>query len=369
MSGNKYTKVALSLMLAGALILGALFAFGADFGDIFGGVTYTGGIFGIGGYRDFGNEYSIDGKYALSSDNVDSIDIHWAAGNVLVEKGEGDQIEFIERSNEEITQQIALRYGVEEGVLYIAYCKSGLNFRLPEKSLTLSLPAKLYENLDAFTVDTGSANLNVSGLGARAFKFDSGSGDLCATDISAVEVNIDAASSKIEFTGAFERIKASSSSGDIKIDSFAGAPSARVNSASGDVTLLGQYSSVDIETASGDIELFDASVTLKADAESSSGKLLLSGAFGELELETTSGTIEVRASECPKAIEADSASGAVRLFLPADSNFTLDYDTASGDISLELSARMSGGKYIAGDGSARIEVETASGNLTVGEYK
>lgn len=366
MLSKRVLKICAALVLAGVVLMGAVLISGEDIGDIFGRLSISGGVFtNTSGYRDFDNEYHADGEYAVAAEGVTSVRLDWIAGDILLVKGDGDSISISERSRDTLDAKNALRYGVENNTLYVQYCEKGHNAYLPSKSLTLSLPAALFNGMSALSVDVASANLSVNGVSADSFEFDSASGSLAAAEIASKTVKLSAASGTIDFSGEFERINANTSSGDIRVESLAGAPSARVSAASGKLSLEGAYSSVDANSASGDITLDNASVTGEADVESASGTLNLRGSFGKLELETSSGAIRARSSVCPSSIEAESASGDVRLYLPATSNFTLDYDTASGDADIGFPVVLKNGKYIVGDGSASVKVSTASGGLTV----
>ena len=66
-------------------------------------------------------------------------------------------------------------------------------------------------------------------------------------------------------------------------------------------------------------------------------------------------------------MDIDTASGKVTLQLPADSNFTLDMDTASGDFRSDLALKMDGKKYVCGNGKGMIKIDTASGDIFLKE--
>lgn len=366
MLSKKVMKICAALVLAGVVIMGALLICGADINDIINNLSFSGSLFAnTSGYRNFDNEYRASGEYSVPAGGVSSVRLDWIAGDISIVKGDGEQIGMTERSQDAIDAKTALKYGVENGTLYVQYCDKGIKSYLPAKSLTLSLPAELFDNMETLGIDVASADVSASGISANTFDFDSASGSLAAAEINASTVKLSSASGTIDFSGVFGRITADTSSGDIRVASLAGAPAAQFNTASGKLALEGAYSSVEAESASGNISLLNALVTGETEIESASGKLELQGGFGMLELETSSGTIEVRANKCPASIKADTASGGVRLYLPADSNFTLDYNTASGDTDIGFAVSIKDGKYIVGDGSAPIKVRTASGSLTI----
>ena len=83
-------------------------------------------------------------------------------------------------------------------------------------------------------------------------------------------------------------------------------------------------------------------------------------------VDTTSGKVTLELLNCPMELDVETTSGDVKLTLPADSGFRLEFDHASGDFEnsdFPLSRR--GGSYIAGDGSAEFSVDTTSGDLHI----
>ena len=61
----------------------------------------------------------------------------------------------------------------------------------------------------------------------------------------------------------------------------------------------------------------------------------------------------------------NSASGDLDLTLPADSGFTLEKSTMSGDFSSDFPTVSQNGKYLCGDGACRIDFNAASGDISI----
>ena len=62
-----------------------------------------------------------------------------------------------------------------------------------------------------------------------------------------------------------------------------------------------------------------------------------------------------------------TSSGSVELYMPENADFTLDVDTASGDISWDVPLKRDGDKYVSGNGSGMIEIDTSSGDVRIGK--
>lgn len=200
------------------------------------------------------------------------------------------------------------------------------------------------------------------------------------------------------------------SSGDVVLEGVSGADAGhapKLATTSGDVQVQDLHHGLTAETSSGDIQLSDVSGPLhlkstsgdirlrdgaadSADVETTSGEIDLRGVAGALSLRSTSGDIDVRdARDGMLTISTSSASvtyegslaegshsvaavsGDVTLRLPADSGFTLQASTVSGDLSLDGFERQSAQSArrelnaTVGAGRARLTVETTSGDVEV----
>ena len=128
---------------------------------------------------------------------------------------------------------------------------------------------------------------------------------------------------------------------------------------------------ISIDTVSADLSA--SGLTVKEfSADSVSGNVTLEKcAVTDLEADTTSGDILLALLRCPNAFEADSTSGDVCLQLPHKSSFYLEYDTVSGDASIEgfdakcLEEDDDYGEYQVGKGGGSFSISTVSGDITV----
>lgn len=165
-------------------------------------------------------------------------------------------------------------------------------------------------------------------------------------------------------------IKAESVSGDVRIDAFA--RELEVASVSGDVEADGEFINAEIGSVSGDARI--SGVQQNLSASSVSGDLeAIGGVLKRARFESVSGEVEVTASLASDGLmTVESLSGDVTLNLPKDLSVNCEAESFSGKISSDMGspekARYgpeSSVEYQIGDGSARIRVETFSGDVKI----
>lgn len=120
----------------------------------------------------------------------------------------------------------------------------------------------------------------------------------------------------------------------------------------------------DLETVSGDVDL-QGTQAEDLDAETVSGRIQADGKFGVVDLSSTSGEVQLLARIQPRELDVETVSGPVCLQLPADSGFSLKFETSSGSIGGSLPLTPTGKVYQAGDGTRHYQVETVSGSVLV----
>jgi DUF4097 and DUF4098 domain-containing protein YvlB len=148
------------------------------------------------------------------------------------------------------------------------------------------------------------------------------------------------------------RIDVESLSGDVTIQGVAG--ESAIHTVSGDIDLGGARGDLEIETVSGDIDLRD--VVAK-----------------QIRVHTTSGDVSFAGAIQPDGrYEYNTHSGEIRLALPGDVGAQLSIGTFNGgiesDFPITLKADSHDNKRLSftlGQGTARIIVETFSGDITL----
>lgn len=300
---------------------------------------------------DHADEYLAGGTSLPAAEcaSVDSIRVGWVRGNVeiVTEEGEGAVIAFEESSDKEISEDYALRYVIKDGLLDIRFCKNGVSVGKSnqDKKLILRLPASM--EVKTLDVNLASAKVTTAPLSVEEMTLNTASGAASLSLKACRELIINTASGAVTATvdGGLSRLKASGASGRMDLTVGGDLTAADLNTASGAVTLTvsGEIGTVDSDSASGDLTLTAAGLH-KLNADSASGKVrVTASAFDQLDV--------------------DTASGAVTLTLPSLPGFTMKYTTASGKLDSDVEMKQTGKTYVCGDGSGRISVNTASGDL------
>ncbi|MCE3004088.1 MAG: DUF4097 domain-containing protein [Xanthomonadaceae bacterium] len=179
-------------------------------------------------------------------------------------------------------------------------------------------------------------------------------------------------------------------SADLRVDGIVGSREVAVDSVSGDVRLAVDTQRLKISSVSGDVEMEGAAT--RAILETVSGDLVARGLSGEIDLETVSGDARITAGAVDRAnlstvagtlevelaprgtatIRGKTMSGELRLRVPADLSARIEAETFSGGIRSDFgtvdeeedgpSKRL---RATAGEGAARLELETFSGDLEI----
>lgn len=184
-------------------------------------------------------------------------------------------------------------------------------------------------------------------------RFDSGSGDISLRDFKG-EVVADTGSGDVNATAGHGSFKCNTGSGDCTLKEFAG-------------------ESLDLDTGSGDIDVTGSRARfVKADTGSGSVRLDVDDSE-EISADTGSGDVSVEAGGSNLSrIKADTGSGDVSLKLPRHAGFQLMADTGSGDVTsgfddaTAIVERRKVKGYKRGDLKVKIDVDTGSGDVSVG---
>ena len=311
-----------------------------------------------GTYSIFGGKVSIGlaafanaDKYTVGdteiTSTVENLDIDWTSGKFNIEYHAGSGVSVSETANRDTSEDEKLRWWLDGTTLRIKYAKPQLTiFNNLKKTLTVSLPESIVlKNVD---IDTTSADIGVPSMTADEIKFDTTSGDVNSV-ITA------------------KKLSASSTSGDLNIRQDSDINTAHFSSTSGTLAFtVPSAEKISMESTSGDI-----SVTVP-------------GTVGDLNLDSTSGSIKPDIANTDKAkfsstsgditatlvsfkdLNVDVTSGDVTLKLPEISGFTLDLDARPSKLKSSLAMVKKGDdQYVFGDGSARLRIDTTSGDVHI----
>lgn len=315
------------------------------------------------GGRDLDSAFHADGAYTASAD-VTGLDVNWVAGSVTLQPYDGEEIRFSETADEILTEQTALRWGIEDGTLYIQYCQNNPGLDLPDKDLEIMIPAELA--LQSLNLGCTSADLSGQDLQAAELDVSTVSGGIRLSGMTCGDVCLASTSGQIDFTGAAQTIEAGSTSGRITVAQTGDSASLCADTTSGNVTLTGTYSAVTVDTDSGWVAFDGDFAAEQLLVNTTSGDVSVMGTLEEVEIGTVSGEVSVYSAAPLLAVEINTTSGDVVLTIPDSSGFTLQYDTVSGSLDCQLPLQIEGdSRFVCGDGEYAFCVDTTSGDLKI----
>lgn len=285
-----------ALLLVGVMIWGIENGFDGAFG-LFRGRT--------GRYAN-SERYSVGGG-SVSIEGIDAVEIHWTAGTVHAEVYDGDEITFEETGLRSSDEALRMRYLVEGGRLIIRYDAGSSWFSLSgEKTLNIKIPQQM--ELESFSIDTASANIDAAGIGAQSIGIEAVSGQVSVLDATC--------------------------------------------------------NKMDIEMVSG--SLIGTNITANVlNTENVSGKTTVSGKISSADMESVSGTITLDASEGLKSADLASVSGSLTVVLWEDQGFSASYSSVSGRFHSDFAVVFQNNFATYKDGGAMIKLETVSGSMNI----
>jgi DUF4097 and DUF4098 domain-containing protein YvlB len=199
------------------------------------------------------------------------------------------------------------------------------------------------------------------------------------------EVNTTVVSGSQTIRGVRGPVKAQAVSGSIRVEHID--REAQLNTVSGslDATDVGDdvrgsstSGAVSVTNAKGDVRINARAGLIqviqpggRVDADTASGSVNVQGATSDVKARSASGRIAVQGNPASNAYwELKTASGTVQLSVPTSANFQLSANATSGDIRADVPIVIEEqGKHSlrahVGNGGARVEVHTVSGNIQI----
>ncbi|MDD2268476.1 MAG: DUF4097 family beta strand repeat-containing protein [Eubacteriales bacterium] len=297
-----FSLIALILIgiLIAVLIFNKWFPFSINIGSFVGGYTYA------------DSELYSMGNAEISLEGIRKLEIDWVSGSVEVKSGTGNKITIYETDSESLDDEYKLRYLVKDGTLYIRFiAPQNISVKLPAshtKRLTVTLPESI-QKLDNFTLNTVSADCNITGISS-------------------------------------DKVKANSVSGTISAE------------------LIDKASSFQGGTTSG--EMFLSLDSEKVKLNTVSGNITVEGELVEVDAESVSGEITINSEGKPSEIDVNTVSGDVVITMPEDTGFNAKLGTVSGDLNCNFPVTTSKKNNIThGDGACDIDIDTVSGDLSI----
>ena len=140
------------------------------------------------------------GAFTYDPDNVNEVVIYWRSGEVEITESE-DSMLCVEESGNELAEDTALHYFLDDGVLRIRFCKSGAKVVVDklDKHLHIEIPRGIDVSIHTTSalvkacdltqknilVATLSGDTELSNAAADTVDLSSGFGSISADDISA----------------------------------------------------------------------------------------------------------------------------------------------------------------------------------------
>ena len=302
---------------AAALIMTTSFCFAGCSFNLFSHMNYT---------YDHGDNYTAGDREI--DDEITKISIDYVSGTVTLKGEDTDEISITETANVDLTEDQKVHTWVDGSTLYIKFCASSknLNFNGVDKKLEITVPED--RKLDDLTADLSSGSFTCSGIETDVLYADITSGGIDAT-VQARDITLDATSGTIILnqSGRSDSITIGTTSGKITAD-------------------IEEAESLNLDITSGSINV-DADRILSVSSES------------------TSGNSEFKFDTVPDRCEIDATSGDVKVFLHEDADVTVSVDMTSGEFNYDLPFSKHDKKYVNGDGSATLLVETTSGDIDI----
>ena len=260
------------------------------------------------------------------TDKIDTLDIDYISGEVTLRTTDRNALNVEERARKELYSEQQVHTWVEGSTLHVRYCAAGNGIDLNnlEKRLTIEIPSDW---------ELGDVAIELT------------SGDVICRDLETV--NFDC----------------SASSGDMDVE--VSADTIRMDATSGNINLVqkGESREISIEVSSGnvcgDIENVDS-----LSVSSTSGNVDIEcKSAGSFRSDTSSGTGNYSFEKMPESIASEATSGDLTFFIPSNPDVTVRVDQTSGDFNYDLSFAKDAEKYIAGNGTNRMDLSTSSGDI------
>jgi DUF4097 and DUF4098 domain-containing protein YvlB len=150
----------------------------------------------------------------------------------------------------------------------------------------------------------------------------------------------------------------------------------KVSTASGDIEVEGVRGEISVSTASGDVTV--KNVNGRINASTASGDMRVSDVVGEVSAQSASGNVIVQIAQLSgtEDMKFTSASGDVRVRLPATLDADVSLSSASGSVKTDFPIEVKEERYgpgsqahaRLGNGSRRIHISTASGDVSLMQY-
>lgn len=293
-----------------------------------------------GGTERENGEFVYRGWAALNS--IEELEISWPTGQVRVRPWDGDHVETVERCKK------ALGPGQHCLIAVTDSCKLKIQeypkkqtsggawglFGLPGKGLEVLIPQEQCGSIEKLKISCTSGSADVSGLSGEEFEINAVSGSVHIQSVSAESLDAGTVSGSLSIEGcSAEKLQAGSVSGSNRCEGFS---------------------------------------CEKAELSTVSGTLNAHGNAEKFKISTVSGSACLTVDQCPEKLQMHSVSGSLKVKLPENGGFTVDYGSMSGGFDCEFPAQITvdskkkkNGRAVYLNGQTRIDMHTTSGSMKV----
>lgn len=262
------------------------------------------------------------GAFIYNAADIKAVEVYWRSGEVEITESGNSEL-HVKESGDELSEDIAMHYFLDDGVLRIRFCKSGVKIQVnaTDKHLILEVP----KGID-LSIHTTSALVEADDLNQNNILIATLSG---CTELGSITADI---------------VDLSSSSGSILVDSLSA-------------------QSLKCSASSGSIDMGTVSVKT-LDCGTSSGGVTMDSVLSEIaKVTTNSGSVDLKLTKVPSA-EIYTSSGTVSVLM-AKGGAEVLHTTNSGKLITERAYDRKGDLYVFDEGASSIIVETSSGNLKI----
>lgn len=259
-------------------------------------------------WYDNADKYQLGGA-SIAYSSVDNLDVSWLGIIVEVKVSEDDNINFYEEIDENVTDDLKMRYYLDGSNLYIKAVSPNRSFnhQFIKKNLIVEIPQMA--SFNEVEIDAISAKINANTINAVDISFESVSGEIELNDINCTEFSLEVVSSRVVIK-------------NIETDK------------------------ADLETVSGTVAISEANIK-------------------DLNISDVSGRVEIKMDSIAEEINVTTVSGDVDMYLSSTNPFKAKLDTVSGDFSSAISTTVENGYYINGVDGTTINVQTVSGDFNI----
>lgn len=270
--------------------------------------------------------------YTLEADGIDSLIIAMKSGDLRISPSRDSHIHVTERSRADLRDDQRISFEQNENCLRISQGRNYVGFFMfgfgvINSDLDIELPPRLWQSITA----TGVMDTDIEDLKCRTLGIKSTSGDI---NIQAIE-----------------------------------SESLTLESISGDIDISGNVDTLDIHTKSGDVDLRNM-VVESLFLDKISGDCTFAGSLLSAAIKSKSGDTRIQTHTLPHNFSIDSVSGDIRLALPENDGFSIQYKRVSGsfksDFNLMTSLNSRNGTAVYKGGSETpYTISAISGDIHV----